>query len=118
MITVNATDFRRAALQNGYRLVRVRPRDKRPIAKQWQTGESNAVLLGGDPNENTGLLLDGLRAVDLDIDDPCVAVEVLSVVAQFVPRTALVRYREGSTRLAFICRAAGDLPRASLSVRR
>jgi hypothetical protein len=58
---------------------------------------------------NTGILTAGLRAVDLDIDDPVVAAHAREVIEQ-IAGTTVVRVRQGSPRGILLYRAAKGEP--------
>lgn len=104
--------FRGSAHANGYRLVRVATRQKRPIAHKWSEGESLAALMKFElGSANTGLVLEGLRAFDLDIDDPELASAVTALLFKYAPRhNCLIRKRMGSSRIAVLYRAAEGAP--------
>jgi hypothetical protein len=102
--------FRQRAIANGYSLVRVRSGSKAPLPHDWQHGERPEALLDVKPDApNTGLVLAGLRCVDIDIDDPQLIAEIKQVVKQHLPG-ALVRRRANSPRLALLSRAAAGRP--------
>ena len=56
---------------------------------------------------NTGILCDGLRVFDLDIDDSEIGAAVKAILVPFLPPGGLVRQRQGSPRIATILRAEG-----------
>ena len=110
-IIESARAFRIGSLANGYKLARVEKGGKRPVASKWQFGESADALMRGEPaNSNTGLILDGLRAVDIDVDDEDVVQRLLQLQSEHLPKGGLVRYREGSSRRAILYRAAVGAP--------
>ena len=87
---------------------------KAPLGKQWGVGARK------DPPEclqwppvahalNTGILCDGLRAIDLDIDDPGLAGQ-LRVLALTMFGATIVRTRENSPRCLLVYRAAEGEP--------
>jgi hypothetical protein len=99
--------FRRGALANGYMLLRVATADKRPVSAGWQSGDRDDLLLNVDKEcANTGLILAGLRAVDIDVDDGVVVNEILESIKRILPAGALVRGRSGSPRLALVYRSS------------
>jgi hypothetical protein len=104
--------FRSSAHANGYRLVRVATGQKRPVAHKWSEGENLDTLLKFEASSaNTGLVLEGLRAFDLDIDDPEVASAVTALLFKYAPRhKCLIRKRMGSSRIAVLYRAAEGTP--------
>jgi AraC-like DNA-binding protein len=113
--------FRRQLWQGGYRPVAIysanAPVDdagKRPTGERWQERarrDPPAVVV--EPIEpialNTGILTDGLRAVDLDIDDPALARELREVVETRVSKT-IIRWRRNSSRSLLLYRAADGAP--------
>ena len=63
----------------------------------------------------TGILCDGLRPIDVDIDDPVIAATMCRYIEQQhgdVP----YRYRDGSPRRLYLCRADQGEPRKSYVV--
>ena len=103
--------FRKTAINNNFRLVRVVTGQKRPIGQWWQCGESDEELLQTSPNAmNTGLILDGLRAIDIDVDDVSAVEELTKILAAYLPSGGLVRRRQNSPRMAVLYRAALGAP--------
>src|SRR6266566_809791 len=109
--------FRQCAMANGYRLVRVRSGSKAPLPHDWQHGDRPELLLDVQPNAlNTGLVLAGLRCVDIDVDDPQLISEILDAARLNLPKGALLRSRANSPRVAMLFRAAeGQPPKRVLS---
>jgi Bifunctional DNA primase/polymerase, N-terminal len=104
-------EFRNHALDNGYPLIRVKTKSKAPLAAGWQHGETRESL--SDVREsalNTGVLLGGLRCVDLDIDDAQVTLEVMGQARCHLPPGALLRRRAGSPRLSLFYRSETGQP--------
>jgi Family of unknown function (DUF5906)/Bifunctional DNA primase/polymerase, N-terminal len=107
----DAREFRRCAIANGYRLVRVRTQHKRPLTRDWQNGDRPDLLLSVHPDAaNTGLLLAGLRCVDIDVDDPQLVMEIVKAAHIYLPQGALIRRRVDSPRIALLYRAAEGQP--------
>jgi hypothetical protein len=103
--------FRGAAIANGYPLIRVRSSSKAPLAREWQRGEDPEVLLDVRPEAlNTGLVLAGLRSVDLDVDDPQLVSQLMEQADLHLPAGALTRRRANSPRVAIFYRAAEGQP--------
>jgi hypothetical protein len=101
--------FRRRAIDNGFSVIRVVTGDKRPVSKNWQDGEGEDTLLAEDDRfRNTGLVLRNLRAIDVDIDDPGIAVLIRDLVTSSIPGRPLIRIREGSSRFAIVYRASSE----------
>src|SRR5882757_2952916 len=92
--------FREAAINMGYRLVRVRTAGKEPVVKRWQDGETTESLLKVTSEAtNTDILCCGLRVVDIDVDDPNLFGEIFGFVTKFCPSSPLIRRRANSVRL-------------------
>jgi hypothetical protein len=103
--------FRKRALDNGYPLIRVKPRSKVPFAPGWQRGEARELLLDVSEDAlNTGVLLGDLRCVDFDIDDPQVSLQVMAEARRHLPSGALIRRRAGSPRLSMFYRSETGQP--------
>jgi hypothetical protein len=93
--------FRERAMLNGYSLVRVRSMDKAPLPYEWQHGDIATALLNVRSDAlNTGLVVTGLRCIDVDVDDPQLVQEIMEAARQHLPRGALIRRRAGSSRIA------------------
>jgi hypothetical protein len=103
--------FRERAMQNGYQVVRVRSLAKLPLTRDWQHGDPDLLLAVQPDAVNTGLLLAGLRCVDIDVDDPGLVLEIVAAARVHLPQGALIRRRAGSPRLAMLYRAAEGQPR-------
>jgi hypothetical protein len=103
--------FRRRATDNGYSVIRVRSHSKAPYAQKWQLGESWDALSDVQPEAaNTGLLLAGLRCIDIDVDNPQLILEIMGAGRAYLPPSALIRRRANSPRLAILYRAAEGQP--------
>ena len=104
-------NFRQRAVANGYALVRVRTHSKSPLARAWQHGESRDALSDVRADAlNTGLILAGLRCIDIDVDHPQLVSEILESARQHLPGGALRRNRANSPRAALLFRAAEGKP--------
>jgi hypothetical protein len=110
----------RAALwANGYRPVAVMTRTKRPaeglIAVDWANKArrnppydvANAPSPGAT---STGILADGLRAIDIDIDDAALADQIEAAANQTLG-DAPVRFRAGSAKRLILYRATEGEPK-------
>lgn len=87
---------------------------KQPMGNAWQEAARRAppaaVVEPPHPDAlNTGILCDGLRAVDIDVDDPEVAGR-LSALAETMLGKAPCRSRENSGRVLLVYRAAEGEP--------
>jgi Bifunctional DNA primase/polymerase, N-terminal len=92
--------FRQRAIANGYALIRVRSRSKLPLAREWQHGEGTKALLDvGREALNTGLLVAGLRCIDVDVDHAQLVSEILDQARLHLPAGALQRGRTNSPHL-------------------
>jgi hypothetical protein len=77
-----------------------------PSEQNWRRGHCAAQLLHVTAiSSNTGVLCDGLRVFDLDIDDSEIGAAVKAMLVHFLPPGGLVRQRQGSPRIATILRA-------------
>jgi hypothetical protein len=88
---------------------------KRPKGERWQARarQNPPVAAVATPQAialNTGILCDGLRAVDIDIDDAAAAGEVRALALGVLGET-LIRWRANSSRCLALYRAATGSPR-------
>jgi hypothetical protein len=105
---------RRQLWNSGYRPVPVYTREKRPFGTDW-TGRARrdppeAVI--ECPNNsalNTGILCDGLRAVDIDVDD-CARAAELQQLAMRMLGLAPMRGRTNSAKGLLLYRASEGNP--------
>jgi hypothetical protein len=113
---------------NGYRPVAVashnancRSPGKQPFLAEWQADARQTVpgCLGRGvfpDQQNTGILCDGLRAIDIDVDDAEVVQRLRRVVNEVLGPDAPVRARAGSPRVLILYRAAeGQPPKRKIS---
>jgi hypothetical protein len=121
------SDFRHALWRAGFRPVPVYNSDhptegggKRPKGNAWQerARATPPAAVSSYPEQdalNTGILCDGLRAIDIDIDDQKLVDTVLEVAARLLGRGP-IRSRENSARILILYRAAeGSPPKRTLS---
>jgi energy-coupling factor transporter ATP-binding protein EcfA2 len=99
---------------NGYKPVAVYSRGKRPFGTAWQNrarqNPSGAVTEPvNDAALSTGILCDGLRAIDIDVDDSAIASEV-ERIAYGILGTCPARRRADSARALLLYRAASGEP--------
>lgn len=99
---------------NGYRPVAVYAQGKRPFGNAWQDrarqNPPGAVTEPvNDAALSTGILCDGLRAIDIDVDDSAIANEV-ERIAYGILGTAPARRRANSSRALLLYRAASGEP--------
>jgi putative DNA primase/helicase len=100
--------------QNGYRPVAVYTQGKRPFGNAWQErARQNPPGAVTEPVNgaalSTGILCDGLRAIDIDVDDPVIASEV-ERIAYGILGTCPARRRADSARALLLYRAASGEP--------
>jgi hypothetical protein len=100
---------RRQLWQNGFRPVALHSNDKRPFGDAWQdrARQNPPEALTAQPRPaalNTGILCDGLRPVDIDVDDPAVA-ERMEALAVRMLGAAPCRWRGNSGRRVLLYRA-------------
>lgn len=110
-LTVAEVEACRAELvDSGYTLVEIINHDadhisagKAPIREGWQHGRALGPV---DPRAlNTGIVCTGLRAIDIDIDNPTIAAKVKSAaLARF--GEAPMRMRDNAPRVLLLYRAA------------
>jgi hypothetical protein len=99
----------------GFRPVALKTGDKMPTADSWpDRARRNPPADAKDPPAsntlNTGLLADGLRIVDLDVDDTDVARRLRALAESILGGTPCVRSRLNSPRVAMLYRAAEGQP--------
>ena len=93
---------------------------KQPVGKGWQIeARKDPPTATVEPSHadaaNTGILCDGLRVVDIDIDDRGLAAEVAKLALKLLG-AAPVRYRANSGRLLLLYRAAeGEPPKLAVT---
>jgi len=99
---------------NGYRPVAVYTQGKRPFGNAWQDrarqnppGAVTEPVI--DAALSTGILCDGLRAIDIDVDDPKIASEV-ERLAYAILGTCPARRRADSARALLLYRAYSGEP--------
>lgn len=112
--TEHIASLRAALWQNGWRPLSLYTGDKRPFGTDWGTrarrDPPDAVTSPVHPTAtNTGILCDGLRALDIDIDDEEAATALEALAVQHFGET-LVRYRANSARRLLVYRAAVGQP--------
>lgn len=100
--------------ESGFRPVPVLNSDKAPLGRDWgnaaRKDPPDGVRFQPVPHAlNTGLLADGLRAIDIDIDDTDLAVRVRSIVVGRFGE-APIRMRANSPRCLVLYRAAAGQP--------
>ncbi|MBP0440670.1 PriCT-2 domain-containing protein [Tianweitania sediminis] len=111
--------LRRTLLDRGYKPVPVFSIDyhfcnspgKQPEGKAWnEMAKAGHLPALSTKAMNTGILCDGLRVVDVDVDDPDAAREITHLARDFLG-TAPERYRGNSARRTIVYRAAEGEPR-------
>jgi RecA-family ATPase len=110
----DVTALRLQLHSNGYRPVAVYTHGKRPFGNAWQDrsrqNPPGAVTEPvNDAALSTGILCDGLRAIDIDVDDPKIASEV-ERLAYAILGTCPARRRADSARALLLYRAYSGEP--------
>jgi len=101
--------------KRGYRPLPVLTCDKKPLGDNWPERARQAppecIRLGTAVKHalNSGILCDGLRALDLDIDDPELVQQIAAVAFEMLRETA-IRYRANSPRVLLPYRATEGEP--------
>jgi len=103
----NVTTLRHSIRSNGYRIVPLRTKAKRPFHDGWRDGVGEAEVSA--QALNTGIDTRKLRAVDVDVDDKVAAPNIKNIALRVLGRT-IYRVREGSTRVLLLYRAADGSP--------
>lgn len=107
--------FRQRLWAGQFRPLPVRTNDKIPDGLAWQEGARQnpplAVNLKPSPTAlSTGILCDGLRVVDVDIEDRAISEQATSLALTMLG-AAPIRYRSNSAKCALFYRAANGEPR-------
>jgi hypothetical protein len=113
--TGNVTEIRLLMHLRGYRPLRIKNGYKQPFDKDWPVNaRRNPPLCVIEPlsfeHLSTGMMCDGLRIVDIDIEDQARADQVVTL-AEDMLGSAPMRYRANSHRAALLYRAADGEPR-------
>jgi hypothetical protein len=115
-------ELRKDLYGNGYRPVpifsphvRVKNPGKQPVGDDWANEArydppKSIVEQPSYDALNTGILADGLRAIDIDIDDSGIARQVHHLAMSLLGDQPLIRTRAGSPRRLLIYRAAEGQP--------
>ena len=112
--------LRRHLWQQGYRPVAVESNEKKPVGNRWpdRARQSPPEAANSAPTLdalNTGILCDGLRALDVDVDDPEIAAAIQALAERQLGIT-VIRWRRNSSRVLMLYRAAeGEPPKRILS---
>jgi len=99
--------IRGALYDNGYFPVAVKTGGKSPTESGWTTPRPPGPV--NPESLNTGILCNGLRAIDIDCDDAHDAEAIQTVAKQFLGLTA-TRTRNDSSRVLLLYRAAEGEP--------
>jgi len=110
---------------NGFRPVPIYNHDagfngagKAPYGTAWQIAARRdppaAVTTYNPDATNTGIMCDGLRCIDIDVDEPDRAREILEAARMTCGQGSLVRYRNNSPRMLLVYRAAVDAPKRAI----
>jgi hypothetical protein len=112
--------FRPVALYNHDSTKTASP-GKAPKGLKWVTrarrDPPEAAIGRPDPEAmNTGILADGLRIVDIDVDDADLAGRLRAMALAMLGNDALIRTRPGTGRSALVYRAAEGMPPKRVTV--
>jgi len=106
--------------QHGYRPVAIETKGKRPVSKYWpnrarQSPPEAAYSAPTLDALNTGILCDGLRVIDVDVEDQEIATAIRTIAERQLGVTVM-RCRWNSPRFALLYRATeGEPPKRTLS---
>ena len=100
----------------GFRPVALKTGDKMPLIREWPDRARRDPPADADSPArpdmlNTGILCDGLRVVDIDVDDSERAGAVKALALETLGQEAPIRWRGNSPRVALLYRAAHGEPR-------
>jgi putative DNA primase/helicase len=104
--------LRRTLGANGFLPIPVVTGDKKPYIKDWPRLAAKGAFIEAEPEFktlNTGVLANGLRAVDIDIEDAALANAVRKVVVEKLG-PAPMRWRSNSGKHLLLYRAADGEP--------
>ena len=106
--------LRESLWSHGWRPLAVYSSDKRPKGDAWteraRHDPPDAVTAAAVQDAlNTGILADGLRALDMDIEDQEIVAQVAALAVEHLGRT-LIRHRANSARCLMVYRAAEGSP--------
>lgn len=111
------TTYRQAVWANGFRPIPVRTKDKAPSGRDWPGDARQDPPPCAAPDakptpwaQSTGILCDGLRAVDVDVDDPEIVSRIRAELTSNLG-AAPMRVRKGSARILVVYRAAEGEPK-------
>jgi hypothetical protein len=98
----------------GFRPVPVLTKDKAPLGRDWlnraRQDPPDCLRFSPVPHAlNTGILCDGLRAIDIDVDDPAVAARCRALIIHHLGEAPL-RSRQNSPRCLLLYRAPEGAP--------
>jgi hypothetical protein len=98
---------------NGFFIVACLSGTKRPLGDRWQRRALEREYLRYGcvwHARNTGILLNGLRAVDLDVDDPALVSLLRRLALNTFGSSPPVRFRDNSPRQLLLYRATEGAP--------
>ncbi len=100
----------------GFRPVALKTGDKMPLIREWPDRARRDPPADADSPArpdmlNTGILCDGLRVVDIDVDDKQRAGAIEALALEKLGSDAPIRWRNNSPRVALLYRAAHGEPR-------
>ena len=84
---------------------------KKPLVWNWSRGDSGVLQLPVLETCSTGMLTAGLRAIDVDVDDPAKVEGILKAAHKLRDwKRSMIRRRRNSPRVAIVFRAAEGSP--------
>ena len=111
---IGVTQQRVALCKNGFKVVKVKTRDKKPYGAEWHTVAEHrdaaffAADQVSDDQLNTGVLGRGLCAIDIDISDPQLATEIVSEAKRLLGDAPL-RFRADNSKCLLLYRMSDDM---------
>ena len=97
--------LRAAILAHGLQPVAVYTHDKRPFGNHWQATHGHPPFVA--QAQSTGILCNGVRAVDVDVSDPRAAAEAEDVIFETLGVSTFIRGRSDSPRRLILYRGTG-----------
>lgn len=84
---------------------------KHPLMRNWQEAvKQRPPAATAADTLNTGILAEGLRAIDIDVDDPAQVAVILAAATVTLGATPFIRFRCDSPRRLLLYRAAEGAP--------
>jgi hypothetical protein len=104
--------IRRSLWDSGFYPVPVVTMGKRPLMGNWpEDAKAGAPAVATPAALNTGILAEGLRAIDIDVDDSALVATIGDAAKRTLGSTPFIRSRCDSPRKLLLYRAAEGAPR-------